>query len=482
MANAADTLAEELSQRTSFQRLKVVGDYTLIKPIGIGGMGEVFLAEQKSMQRIVALKILLPALVNNKNSLERFFREVRTLAKIEHPNIVQAIEAGIEDDVCYFSMMYITGDDLSAVIKKQKRLDEITALKIIRDIAATLDYAWKKHKLIHRDVKPSNIMLTSEGTVKLLDLGISKIYGIDEQELTQRGVMVGSPYYVSPEQARGEEVDFHADMYSLGATFYQMVTGQPPFEAETTIGIVSKHLCDQPPDPRMLNPAISEKVAGMIATMLAKKHYDRFADWQAVINECNAVINEKEILPVSHSKAQAIKPGFLLRGISRLPPRVQQLLFILLVMIIALAILINYINKENARKEQEKGFVNAINFANNCSVSQYQEAFTRLEDVIRNAPSQYADPAKELLNALNEKILEEKRVDEKQKIEEALLALRQKSYTMEQQGKYQQAIELWQFHLQNSPWRSNKTFRDQVDKMLSLIKEERSQKEKKLLD
>ena len=105
MENTENTQEDELKEKASFQHLKVVGDYTLIKPIGIGGMGEVFLAEQKSMQRIVALKILLPALVNNKSSLERFFREVRTLAKIEHPNIAQAIEAGIEDDVCYFSMM-----------------------------------------------------------------------------------------------------------------------------------------------------------------------------------------------------------------------------------------------------------------------------------------------------------------------------------------------------------------------------------------
>ncbi|MFA6104402.1 MAG: serine/threonine-protein kinase [Victivallaceae bacterium] len=482
MENKEDSQADSLNEKTSFQNLKVVGDYTLIKPIGIGGMGEVFLAEQKSMQRIVALKILLPALVNNKSSLERFFREVRTLAKIEHPNIAQAIEAGIEDDICYFSMMYIKGEDLSSVIKRKKKLDEVSALKIIRDIAATLDYAWQKHKLIHRDVKPSNIMLTSEGTVKLLDLGISKIYGIDEEELTQRGVMVGSPYYVSPEQAKGEEVDFHADMYSLGATFYQMVTGQPPFDAETTLGIVSRHLCDPVPDPRMINENISERTALLIMKMLEKKRYDRFSDWQKVINECNDIIAEKEILNAPAARQAGLKkPGFALRCMA-IPPRLQRLLFTLLIMIIALAVLINYSNKENARKEKEKSFVNAIAFAKSCSSDQYQDAFAKLEYVIRNAPAEYAGPAKELLNTLNDKIIEDKRVDEKHKIEAAVLSLRQKSYTLEQQGKFQQAIELWQFHLQNSPWRGNQTFRDQVDKMISLIKEERSQKEKKHLD
>lgn len=480
MENTADVQADELNEKTSFQHLKVIGDYTLIKPIGIGGMGEVFMAEQKSMQRIVALKILLPALVNNKSSLERFFREVRTLAKIEHPNIAQAIEAGIEDDVCYFSMTYIKGEDLSSVIKRKKRIDEIPALKIIRDVAATLDYAWQKHKLIHRDVKPSNIMLTSEGEVKLLDLGISKIYGIDEEELTQRGVMVGSPYYVSPEQAKGEEVDFHADMYSLGATFFQMVTGQPPFDSETTLGIVSRHLCDPVPDPLTINPELSPKTAAVIMKMLAKKRYDRFPDWLRVINECNDIIAEKESRNAA-PELKSMRPALALHRMA-IPPRVQRLLFTLLVMIIAMAVLIIYSNKESARKEKEKSFVSAIDFAKNCSPAQYQDAFSRLEYVIRNAPAQYAVPARELLNSLNDKIIEEKRVDEKHKIEAAVLALRQKSYTLEQQGKFQQAIELWQFHLENSPWRSNQTFRNQVDKMINLIKEERTQKEKKQLD
>ena len=481
MESSHDTHADSLHEKTSFQHLKVLGDYTLIKPIGIGGMGEVFLAEQKSMRRVVALKILLPALVNNKHSLDRFFREVRTLAKIEHPNIAQAIEAGIEDDVCYFSMVYIQGEDLAVIIKREKQLNEIPALKIIRDVAATLDYAWQKHKLIHRDVKPSNIMLTNEGTVKLLDLGISKIAGIDEEELTQRGVMVGSPYYVSPEQARGEEVDFHADMYSLGATLYQMVTGQPPFDSETSLGIISKHLCDPPPDPLKLNPGISEKTAALITRMLAKKHYDRFPDWPSVIAECNNIIAEKEI-----TEAVAKQPGLLKNSIIRpamkIPPRFLRLLFTLGIMIIALGILIVYSNNEAARKQRENAFVSAINFAKSCNPNQYQEAFSKLEFVIRSAPPEYTGIAQELLNGLNAKIIEEKRVEEKHKIEAAILSLRQKSYDLERQGKYQQAIEMWQYYLQNSPWRSNQSFRDQVDKMINLINEERIQKDKKQLE
>ena len=480
MESSCDTQADSLHEKTSFQHLKVLGDYTLVKPIGIGGMGEVFLAEQKSMQRMVALKILLPALVNNKHSLDRFFREVRTLAKIEHPNIAQAIEAGIEDDVCYFSMVYIQGEDLAAVIKREKQLDEIASLKIIRDVAATLDYAWQKHKLIHRDVKPSNIMLTNEGTVKLLDLGISKIAGIDEEELTQRGVMVGSPYYVSPEQARGEDVDFHADMYSLGATLYQMVTGQPPFDSETSIGIVSKHLCDPVPDPRKLNPEISEKTAAVITRMLAKKHYDRFPNWQSVIAECSSIIAGKEAPEI------AAKPSGLVKTLSqsgrKIPPRLLRLIFTLAVMIIALVILVGYSNREAARKQREKAFVSAIDFARNSTPNQYQEAFSKLEFVIRNATPEYAAVAQELLTGLNAKIIEEKRVEEKHKIEAAILSLRQKSYDLEKQGKYQQAIEMWQHYLQNSPWRSNQSFRDQVDKMISLINEERIQKDKKQLE
>lgn len=471
-----DTDNSDLEQQTTFMRLKTVGDYTLLRPIGIGGMGEVYLAEQKSMRRLVALKILLPALVNNKYSLERFFLEVRTLAKIEHPNIVQAIEAGIEDDVCFFSMMYVRGKNLAEIIKEQKFLDEKNALKIARDVAATLDYAWRKHQLIHRDVKPSNIMLSDDGMIKLLDLGISKIAGSEQEELTQCGTIVGSPYYVSPEQARCGTLDFHADMYSLGCTLYQMLTGQPPFDAATSLGIISKHFCEQAPEPKTLNKKISSTVSAITMRMIAKKTDERFPEWKDFINECNIYLNQYENSPkVAATPSKKTHQEQPAKNSS-----VKKLIFILLVTVIAAVILTVYSNYENKHRKIIEYCVNSINMATNCSEQQYPVAMARLEQVIRMDHPEYSSKAKELLKAIEEKIVEIKTAEEKRNVESAINDIKQKSYKLEQQQKYQQAIQLWQYQLNSSPLRSNQIFRNTATETIKYLQEISANVEKKL--
>jgi len=270
-----------------------IGDYIIEKRLGIGGMGEVYLAEQQSMMRPVALKVLQPDLLEDQSYLERFYREVRILAKIEHPNIVNAIETGYEDNICYFSMSYIKGNDLKYRLDNEGKMSEIDALYVILNIAEALKFVWEKHKLIHRDIKPANIILTEEHEVKLMDLGISKIVSDDKSaDLTMAGMMVGSPYYISPEQAKAKkDIDWRADMYSLGASFYHMLVGSLPFEAETPMGIVAAHLSEPIPDPRKKNPQITDKSANIIGRMMQKEREKRFNSWNEAIEAIDSAID-----------------------------------------------------------------------------------------------------------------------------------------------------------------------------------------------
>ena len=269
-----------------------IGDYIIEKRLGTGGMGEVYLAEQQSMMRPVALKILQPDLLEDQSYLERFYREVRILAKIEHPNIVNAIETGYEDNICYFSMSYIKGNDLKHRLDHDGKMSEIDALYVILNIAEALKFVWEKHKLIHRDIKPANIILTEEHEVKLMDLGISKIVTDDKSgDLTMAGMVVGSPYYISPEQAKAEkDIDWRADMYSLGASFYHMLVGSLPFDAETPMGIIAAHLSKPIPDPRKKVPSITDNSANIVGRMMQKEKEKRFSSWNDAIESIDHAI------------------------------------------------------------------------------------------------------------------------------------------------------------------------------------------------
>ena len=274
-----------------------IGDYQIISLLGIGGMGEIYLAEQKSMLREVALKVLNKTPFEDTSYLVRFYNEVRMLAQIEHPNIVSAIEAGYDNGICFFSMRYIRGSDIERLIKEKKYYTEIEAFKIIKDVALALKYVWDKYKLIHRDIKPANIMLTESGTVKLMDLGIAKsVKGELKSDLTVDGFMVGSPLYVSPEQAIGrKDIDFHTDIYSLGATFFHMITGKLPYDKENSMEIIASHLRDPVPNPRKYRRELSSTTVSFVKKMMQKKSKNRFATWQSVIDAIDqAVINIKQ--------------------------------------------------------------------------------------------------------------------------------------------------------------------------------------------
>lgn len=329
------------------QQLARIGDYVIESQIGSGGMGLIYKAKQISMHRIVALKVLRDNLVSNQKYLDRFFREVRLLASMEHPNMVRVYEGGNDRGNVWFSMEYVQGDDLNLYLMRRTfKFSEYQARYIARRVAAALEYAWNYQRIIHRDVKPANIMLTKSGEIKLLDLGISKKLDDDPNALghtTADGLLVGSPTYMSPEQvSAGKDIDFRTDMYSLGITLYHILAGKPPYDGTSVVDVITQHFSAPIPDIREVRPDISRRFANIIKKMMAKQKEDRFASWEdfiAALDKCEEM--EKK-------RAQ--------RKWSKLP--VKQILFTLAVLFVAIPALCLLIpgNKEEpvAEKQEEK--------------------------------------------------------------------------------------------------------------------------------
>ena len=257
-------------------RLERLGGFEIISKIAEGGMGAVYRAKQVSLDRTVAVKILPKRLAKNKQFVGRFLREAKLAAQFSHPNIVGAVDAGKAEGVHYFAMEYVEGESLGQMLSREKVLPEAKAVEIIIQMARALECA-HKHGMVHRDVKPDNILIDEEGTAKLADLGLARQVEDEGTQLTQAGTAMGSPHYISPEQARGEgDIDIRADIYSLGATFYQLVTGRTAFSGQTVAVIMTKHLSEAPPPVREVRPEVSEATASVIAKMMAKDRSERY--------------------------------------------------------------------------------------------------------------------------------------------------------------------------------------------------------------
>ncbi len=267
-----------------------VGGFLLKDKLGVGGMGEVWLAYHAAMDRHVALKILSPKFTSNKEFLDRFIKEAKHSGKLSHPNIVTAYHAGSENGIYYLAISYVDGKCLKDRIDGGEMIPEREALLIAKSIADALRYAWDEFKIVHRDIKPANIIIDKRGVTKILDLGISK--SLDEDNsLTMTGTFVGTPYYMSPEQALGDKnIDFRADIYSLGATLYHMLTGTLPFDASTVMAIVSRHLRDPLPPANERNPALSKQCCALLEVMMAKKREERQQSWLEAGNDIDLVI------------------------------------------------------------------------------------------------------------------------------------------------------------------------------------------------
>jgi serine/threonine-protein kinase len=269
--------AEQAKEVRQFQGQRSgveIGGYQILEKIGQGGMGVVFKARQISLDRIVALKILNPKLAADSAYTERFLREARAVAKLSHPNIIVGIDVGKHGKYFYFAMEYVDGRTGLEVLRDEERFKEKNVLKIAMQMAKALDHA-HKNGLVHRDIKPDNIMVTAKGEAKLCDLGLAK--RLDLGDNLQPGTAVGTPHYIAPEQARGrEDVDIRADIYALGASLYHMTTGRTLFHGETAASIMTHHLSSEAPNAKKVRPELSEQFCRLLERMLAKNPEDRY--------------------------------------------------------------------------------------------------------------------------------------------------------------------------------------------------------------
>ena len=268
--------------------------YKLQKKLGEGGMGAVYLAEDTRSGKRVALKILPRKHAADPEFMKRFKREAEAAGKLNHPNIVRAFESGEDSGYHFYAMEYCEGEPLDRVLKSAGLLSWHRAFGIVCDAAKGLQYAHAQG-FIHRDIKPANLFLTKEGTTKILDLGLTK--KIDESQLsfqTLSGAVLGTPDYISPEQAQSDKtVDGRTDIYSLGATLYHLLTGEPPFSGTTLYEILSKHVNAQLPNPQDVAEDIPDGVVHVLRKMMAKSANDRYADCGELVKDVELVLQGK---------------------------------------------------------------------------------------------------------------------------------------------------------------------------------------------
>jgi serine/threonine-protein kinase len=258
-----------------FQGQEQIAGYRLLERLGGGAMGTVYKARQLSLDRDVAIKVLAPELAGDPPYVERFMREAKAVARLNHANIISGIDVGDASGIKYFVMEYVDGTTVASLLRRGGSMDEERSLLIGQQICRALDHAYK-NQLVHRDLKPENILVTRDGVAKLCDLGLAKL----EDHPSAAGETVhrmGTPDYISPEQARGEaNVDIRSDLYSLGATLYHMITGVPPFEAATPAMVMAKHLTAFPKPPRQHDPTISQLGETVMLKLLQKRREDRY--------------------------------------------------------------------------------------------------------------------------------------------------------------------------------------------------------------
>ena len=265
---------------------RTLGDYHVLRRLGEGGMGQVYLAEQLSLKRKVALKILRADLAANPASLQRFRAEAEAVAKVTHANIIQVYAVGETDGLPYIALEYVEGRNLKEYVTKKGPPETLLALSIIRQTASALQRAGEAG-IIHRDIKPENILLTKKGEVKVADFGLSRCLDGDRPpvNLTQSGVTMGTPLYMSPEQVEGKPLDSRTDIYSLGVTSYFMLAGRPPFEGATAFEVAMKHARDEPPPLASIRPDLPEPLCAVVHKMLAKDPAQRYQTGKELLRD-----------------------------------------------------------------------------------------------------------------------------------------------------------------------------------------------------
>jgi beta-lactam-binding protein with PASTA domain len=272
------------------------GRYELHRRLGRGGMAEVYLARDQLLDRPVAVKVLFPALATDAGFVERFRREAQAAANLQHPNIVSVFDWGEANGTYFIVMEYVEGHTLAETIRDEGRLHPDRAAEVTADIAAALGFA-HRNRVVHRDVKPGNVLITRDGGVKVADFGIARaLSDSSDENLTKTGSVMGTATYFSPEQARGAPVDPRSDLYSLGVVLYEMITGHTPFAGDSAMAIAYKHVQENPMPPRRIDPALPETLEAITLKCLAKNPANRYPSAQDLRADLRRYLNGSRIM------------------------------------------------------------------------------------------------------------------------------------------------------------------------------------------
>lgn len=288
----------------------VFGDrYKVIRKIGRGGMADVYKAEDTVLDRTVAIKVLHPQFAQEENFIARFRREAQAAAGLNHPSIVGIYDWGSEADTYFIVMEYLEGRDLKEIIQERGFLPPDIAIDIASQVCSALQFA-HKHQIIHRDIKPHNIIITSEGEVKVTDFGIARA---GTSTMTQTGSILGTAHYISPEQAQGAPTEIPSDIYSLGVVIYEMLTGKVPFEGDNPITVALRQVHEPPTPPRLINSAIPESLENVVLKALSKHPSDRYPSAQAMkddLTRCAKGLPIKAVVTPSEEETVIIPSPF----------------------------------------------------------------------------------------------------------------------------------------------------------------------------
>ena len=273
--------------------------YQLLDRLGSGAMGTVYKARQISLDRIVAIKVLNHEFTRSRSFVERFYEEGRIAAKLNHPHIITAIDVGQAGEYHYFVMEYVEGQTVADMLEEDVYLDEEEAVRIVSQVAAGLEHAHAAG-LIHRDVKPANIMIGSDGVAKLADMGLAQFAATDDmphQDEDGKRRVFGTPYYMSPEHIRTKvPLDARTDIYSLGATFYHMITGHVPFDAPDPVKVMRRHLTDRFELPESVNPRVSSGASQVVQAAMKRRREKRYDSISPMLSDLKALLQMEDPL------------------------------------------------------------------------------------------------------------------------------------------------------------------------------------------